>query len=371
MHGSRTEGSAYVRSILVASDSFKGTIDSRGVGEAVARGWRRVHPDDEVAVVPVADGGEGTLEAIHAAVPGSEYVSVASVDPQQRPREARWLRLPGNVGVVELAETCGLGLTDPLQPLTAHTGEFGRVIAAALDAGVARLVLALGGSASTDGGVGMLTALGARFTDETGTPIPPGGGGLAHLASADLTGLRPLPEGGVTVCVDVTSPLTGAHGAARVFGPQKGATPDMVRDLDRYLGQLAEVLGADPTHPGAGAAGGTGYALQVWGASTQPGAAAMSGLLGLAGRIAASDAVITGEGAFDAQTATGKLPTHLSALAAQAGVPAMLIAGAILAEPRAFAHAVDLTALAGDQRHAMAEPARWIEAAAVQLAELF
>ena len=358
-----------MRKVLIASDSFKGTATSQEVGEALARGWREVYPHDDVTVLPVADGGEGTLDAIHTAVPGSEYISVASVDPQGTPRTTKWLRLPGNVGVVELAETCGLGLTDPLQPMTAHTREFGRVIAAALDAGVHRLVLALGGSASTDGGVGMLESLGARFTAANGEHIGAGGSGLAHLVKADLTGLRPLPAGGVTVFADVTSPLTGETGAAHVFGPQKGASPDMVRELDGHLVRLAEATGGDPWRPGAGAAGGTGFALQLWGATTAPGAEGVAELLNLAEHIAHSDVVITGEGAFDAQTEAGKFPSQVLRLADQSDTLAMLVAGALLVEPVGFHRAVDLTALAGDRQRAMNEPARWIEAAGAQLAE--
>lgn len=357
-----------VRNVLVVSDSFKGTIDSRGVGNAVRSGWLRARPEDEVRVIPVADGGEGTLDAIEAAVSGVRRQSFPSVDPQGNPRSASWLMMPDDTAVIELAETCGIGLTDPLAPMTAHTEEFGRAIVQALDAGAVRLVLAIGGSASTDGGVGMLRALGAQFSDNQGTPISAGGKGLSQLHQVNLDGLRPLPPGGVTVFVDVDSPLIGPRGAAHIFGPQKGADPRMIDSLDAALAKFADLTQGPADTPGAGAAGGTGYGLLLWGARMRPGAEGIAELVDLESQIESSDIVITGEGAYDAQTAQGKLPSLVRSLAQRHNVPALLIAGVINASTNGFRRAVSLTELAGSSEAAMADPAAWIIQAGRQLA---
>ena len=201
--------------------------------------------------------------------------------------------------MVELASTSGielLGSPPKLRPWDADTRGFGEAIAAALSHGVSRLLLGIGSSASTDGGAGMLTALGARFTDAAGRPIAPGARGLATVAHADLRDLAPLPPGGVTVLTDVTSPLLGPRGAAAVFGPQKGAAPGDIPLLDTALARLAELLGGDPDVPGSGAAGGTGFGLLAWGARLVPGAEAVAKLIDLPERIAAASLVITGEG---------------------------------------------------------------------------
>ena len=210
--------------------------------------------------------------------------------------------------VVELASTSGITLLDPLAPLDAHTAGFGEAIASALDHGVERLLLALGGSASTDGGVGALAALG----DASSTP-PGGRSGSATAVSArsarvDLTDLRPLPPGGAVILSDVDNPLLGARGAAAVFGPQKGADAAMVDVLESNLARLARLLPADPTPPGAGAAGGTGFGLLAWGARMGGGAGVVAEAMGLPAALEGAELVITGEGRFDGQTAAGKVP---------------------------------------------------------------
>lgn len=356
--------------VVLAPDSFKGTVDAAEAADALARGWRRERPGDELVLRPMADGGEGTLDAFAAAVPGAERMPVRVTGPDGRPVDSCWLRLPDGTAVVELATTSGLTLLDPLRPYDAHTRGFGEAIAAALDAGATRLLLGLGGSSSTDGGVGALTALGARFTDASGAPIAPGNRGLAALAAVDLDGLRPLPAGGAVVLGDVTNLLLGEHGAAAVFGPQKGAAAADVPVLDAGLYQLVRVMGAAPfaDEPGSGAAGGTGFGLLAWGAAMGAGSALVAEAIGLAAELEDADLVITGEGRYDGQSEAGKAPSEVARLARVAGVPVALVAGAITAEAAGFEASVSLTELAGDGRRAMADGVRWLEEAGARLA---
>ncbi|MDN3494830.1 glycerate kinase [Planococcus sp. APC 4015] len=358
-------------SVVFAPDSFKGTIGAADAASALATGWRSVRPDDDAVMRPMADGGEGTLDAFAAAVPGALRMPVPVDGPDGEVTEACWLLLPDGTAVVELASTSGIELLgDRRLPFDADTRGFGQAVAAALDHGVPRLVLGIGSSASTDGGVGLLSALGARFADASGERVARGARGLDALAKVDLSRLRPLPEGGVVVLSDVTNPLLGASGAAAVFGPQKGLDARGVATADAGLARLAELLDADPSAPGAGAAGGTGFALLAWGADLVPGSGEVAELIGLAGAVAAASVVITGEGSFDGQSAAGKAPSHVAALAAAAAVPVALVAGRIApdADPSAFAAALSLTDLAGSSTAALTDPARWLAAAGAQLA---
>lgn len=365
--------------VVIAPDSFKGTIAAAAAAEALADGWCRVRPSDEVRLMPMADGGEGTVDAFATAVPGARRMPMAVTGPEGTRVEASWVLLPptrdapDGTGVVELASTSGielLGTPPRLRPFDAHTRGFGEAIAAALAHGVSRLVLGIGSSSSTDGGAGMLTALGARFTDDSGSPIADGARGLATVVAADLSALAPLPTHGVTVLSDVTNPLLGARGAAAVFGPQKGATPDDVAVLDAGLARFAALLDADPDAAGAGAAGGTGFGLLAWGARLVPGSAAVAELIRLDEAVASASAVVTGEGSYDGQSAAGKVPAHVGAVAAAAGVPVALVAGRIAtdADTSGFAAAASLTELAGSSDAAMADPARWLTEAGAALA---
>jgi len=370
--------------VVIAPDSFKGTIAAAAVAQALTEGWRSERPADDVHLLPMADGGEGTVDAFATAVPGARRMPVTVSGPEGTAVSASWVLLPpaadapAGTGVVELASTSGielLGTPPRLLPFDAHTRGFGEAIEAALEHGVSRLVLGIGSSSSTDGGAGMLTALGARFADADGAPIRDGARGLADVATADLSGLATLPPGGVTVLSDVTNPLLGARGAAAVFGPQKGAAPDDVAVLDAGLARLAEVLGAvapgaDRDAAGAGAAGGTGFGLLAWGATLVPGSGAVAELVDLGSALAAASLVITGEGSYDGQSAAGKVPAHVGALAAAAGVPVALVAGRIAtdADVSGFAATASLTTLAGSAEAAMADPARWLVAAGAALA---
>lgn len=365
--------------VVIAPDSFKGTIAAAAAAEALAEGWRRVRPSDDVRLMPMADGGEGTVDAFAAAVPGARRMPITVTGPEGVPVEASWVLLPptgdapSGTGVVELANTSGielLGNPPRLRAFDAHTRGFGEAIAAALAQGVSRLVLGIGSSSSTDGGAGMLTALGARFMDASGSPIAPGARGLATVSSADLSRLAPLPPHGVTVLSDVTNPLLGPRGAAAVFGPQKGAAPDEVAVLDAGLARFAALLDADPDAAGAGAAGGTGFGLLAWGARLVPGSVAVAELVGLDEAVGSATVVVTGEGSYDGQSAAGKVPAHVGAVAATAGVPVMLVAGRIAAdaEVSGFAATASLTALAGSSDAAMAAPAHWLAEAGAALA---
>lgn len=358
--------------VVIAPDSFKGSLSATDAAIAIARGWASVRGDDELVLLPMADGGEGTLDAFASAIPAAVRMPATATGPDDRPVQAEWLRLPDGTAVVELAAASGLHLLDPLRPLDAHTLGFGELIAAALDAGAGRLVLGLGGSATTDGGVGALVALGARFLDESGTDIRLGNRGLGDLASVDLRDLRVPPAGSVAL-TDVMNGLLGTAGAARVFGPQKGATAEDVAVMDANLARLARVLDrrALAAEDGAGAAGGVGFGLLVWGVPLAPGARSVAELIGLPAAVSCADLVITGEGRFDAQTASGKVAHYVASLAERSSVPVAIIAGALDAPTEAFADAISLSQLAGSTLAGIADPTRWLEAAATTLAARF
>ncbi len=356
---------------MIAPDSFKGSIGAPAAAAALAAGWHRARPGDEVSCLPLADGGEGTLDVLAAAVPAARWHQATVTGPGRAAVAACWLELPGQTAVIELARASGLPLLASPDPMGAHTAGTGKLISRALDAGAARIVVTLGGSASTDGGTGALTALGARFADAAGNALPPGGGALAELASADLSRLRPPPPGGVSCLTDVTAPLLGPDGAAAVYGPQKGAAAGQVAMLEAGLAALARLLGGAPAAPGAGAAGGTAYGFAAaWGAVIVPGAAEIARIAGLHTALAAADLVITGEGRYDATSATGKVAGAVLAAAARAGLPAALVAGSIAAEPPPGCRmSVALAGLAGGTAAAQADPARWLAAAGRLLAE--
>jgi glycerate kinase len=251
----------------------------------------------------------------------------------------------------------------------AQTTGLGELLSRALNAGMGRILVGLGGSASTDGGSGALTALGACFLDAKGRPLAPGGGALANLAAADLTHLRPPPIEGVTCLSDVTAPLLGARGAAAVFGPQKGADGEQIARLEAGLARLAEMLGGDPAAAGAGAAGGTGYGLAAaWGAELVPGAVELARVAGLDRALAGADLVITGEGRFDETSLTGKTSGTVIAAAAAAGVPVAVVAGQVSSGLAAPCAALTLAGLAGGTVAAMTGPRRWLRRAGERLA---
>jgi glycerate kinase len=360
--------------VVIAPDSFKGSLAAAEAALAISEGWLSVRPDDEIALLPQADGGEGTLAAVASAVPGAVLRSAGPVTgPDGRPTPGSWLDLPDGTAVVELAQASGIPLMASLDPLGATTRGLGEVIAAALDAGATALVIGLGGSASTDGGAGALAALGMRLLDDDGRPIGDGGGELARLARVDRSDLRDAPAGGVRLLSDVTAPLLGPEGAAAVYGPQKGADAEDIRTLDAALARFADLLGDGAATPGAGAAGGAGFGfLAAWGARIEAGSQAIARLTGFAAAAASADVVITGEGRYDATSATGKVVGNALALVDQGKARTFVIAGQIDAVPvtpeRRPVTAFSLAELAGSPEDAMADPARWLREAGAQAA---
>lgn len=357
--------------VVIAPDSFKGTIGAAAAAAELAAGWLAARPGDEVICLPLADGGEGTVDVLAAAAgPSARWHEARVSGPGAQQVTARWLELADDVHVIELASAAGLPQLAEPDPLHAHTAGVGELLGRALDAGARRIVIGLGGSASTDGGTGALAALGARFLDAAGAPLARGGAPLRGLAAADLSRLRPPPGGGVACLTDVRAPLLGPAGAAAVFGPQKGAGPDEIAVLEAGLARLAAVLGGDPAEPGAGAAGGTGYGLAAaWGAELRAGSAEIASIAGLAAALAGAGLLITGEGRYDATSGAGKVTGAVTAAAARAGVPVALVAGTIDGQPPpAVGRSVALAALAGTAAAAMAEPARWLRLAGTELA---
>jgi glycerate kinase len=355
--------------IVIAPDSFKGTVSAHHAAAAIARGWTSVRPHDEIILRPMADGGEGTVDAFATAKADAMRMPATVTGPDNRPVDAEWLWLPDGTAVIELAAASGLDLLDPLLPLDAHTIGFGELIVAALDAGATRLVLGIGGSASSDGGAGLLTALGARLLDADGAPIPPGNRGLASLESADLSALRTPPDGSVALS-DVTNALLGPSGAARVFGPQKGANELDAAVMDDNLARLARVLDlrALAAESGAGAAGGAGFGLLVWGVSIEPGSRSIGDLIALPEAVASADLVITGEGRFDSQTASGKVAHYVWSVAEAENVAASLVAGSIEAPTASFRDAQSLAQLAGSTAAAIGDAEHWMEIAGTAMA---
>lgn len=333
-----TSTSASALRILVAPDSFKGSLSAAEAATAITAGLTdALGVTASIRTMPVADGGEGTLDVLLSAVDARE-VSTDAVDALGRPREARFAMLPGGAALIEAAEANGLPHVEdvPLQPLAASSGGVGMIIRAALDQGAEQILLTVGGSASTDGGVGLLRALGARFLDSAAREIPVGGGSLEDLATIDLSGLIPRARDvRWRIACDVDNPLVGPKGAAAVFGPQKGASPADVALLDaaleRFAAVLADQTGVDVRHfPGGGAAGGIPAALHaVLGAELTPGMTLIAEALDLEGAIADSDLVITGEGSLDEQSLRGKAPGAIAELAARHGVPVIVIAGSV------------------------------------------
>lgn len=333
--------------ILIAPDKFKGSLTAAEAASAMAEGALRVYPDAVVTQFPIADGGEGTLEAAVAA--GYEERINAVVGPIIKPVGAAWAIRPNALGgataVIETAQASGLAHMEPTpeNALRAHSYGCGQLIAAALDAGATEIVLGLGGSAMSDGGSGALRALGLKPLDAAGNVVPLGGGSLADVASLDVSGLDPrLTAVRFRIAVDVQNPLFGSDGAAHVFGPQKGADKDAVELLDAGLRNWASLLrearGQDVNVPGAGAAGGFPASFLAFTQATlEGGFALVAGLTGLPEQLDGADLVITGEGSMDSQSLTGKAPIALADSAHGHGIPVIVVAGRILVTPEELA----------------------------------
>jgi glycerate kinase len=370
--------------IIVAPDSFKGSASALEVARAMERGVRAVFPGSEVVKVPIADGGEGTVAALLDATGGQPRTSRVR-GPLGEPVEAGWGVLgDGRTAVLEMAAASGLplvpaGRRDPRLASTSGTGE---LVRAALDEGLRRLVLGIGGSATNDGGAGLARALGVRFLDAAGRELAEGGAALAGLDRIDLTGLDPrLATAELLVACDVDNPLTGPRGASAVYGPQKGATPEMVAELDAALARFAEVAraatGRDVASlPGAGAAGGLGAGLLFFTpARLRPGVELVLEATDFDRLLAGAALVLTGEGRTDAQTAMGKAPVGVAAAAKRHGVPVVCLSGGLGdGADLVLAHGIDALAavVPGPMtvEEAMAGGAALIEAATARVCRL-
>ncbi|MCH6163398.1 glycerate kinase [Streptomyces marispadix] len=365
--------------VLIAADKFKGSLTAVEVAERITTGIRRARPDANLESLPVADGGDGTVAAAVAA--GFERHEAEVTGPLGAPVTAAFALRDGTA-VVEMAEASGLELMPPgvFAPLTATTRGTGELLLAAVEAGARTVVLGVGGSATTDGGTGMLEALGARFLDEDGDPVPHGGGPLVEMVSADLSGLdERLKDIEVILASDVDNPLTGPKGAAYVYGPQKGAGDQDVKVLDAALSHFVQVMGESvgpraaetAEAPGAGAAGGIGYgALIGLNATFRPGIDVLLEVLGFAQALARADLVVTGEGSLDEQTLHGKAPAGVAAAARKAGKPVVAVCGRLALDNKALKgagieRAYALTDLEKDKDRCMAQAGPLLE----QLAE--
>ncbi|HDT0386292.1 TPA: glycerate kinase [Klebsiella aerogenes] len=327
--------------IVIAPDSYKESLSALDVATAIETGFREIYPHAEYVKVPVADGGEGTVEAMVAATQG-HIVQVSVTGPLGEPVNA-FYGLSGDMrcAYIEMAAASGLESVPPTRrnPLLTTSWGTGELIRHALDAGVSQIIIGIGGSATNDGGAGMAQALGAKLLSAGQQQIAPGGGALETLARIDLSELDPrLADCRIDVACDVTNPLTGPQGASAVFGPQKGATAAMIERLDRGLQHFAQIIDRDLdidvlNLEGGGAAGGMGAALYAFcGANLRPGIEIVTDALGLAELVADADLVITGEGRIDSQTIHGKVPVGVAKVAKRFDVPVIGIAGSLTAD---------------------------------------
>jgi len=361
--------------VLIAPDKFKGTLSALEVAMHLEAGLHAAQPGLRTVTVPVADGGDGTVDAAVAA--GFARITVPVTGPTGQLIKAA-IAVRGPSAVIEVAVASGLaslpgGRPDPLGATSRGTGE---LVGAALDRGCTEVVLGVGGSACTDGGAGMLQALGARLRDATGDELAPGGAALATLDHVDLDGLdQRLRQVRIVLASDVDNPLLGPRGAARVYAPQKGASPADVAVLESALRRWAAALAPDAARlPGAGAAGGIGYAaLTVLAAQRRPGIDVLLGLVGFADKLAGARLVVTGEGSLDEQTLHGKAPAGVAAVARSAGVPVVAVCGRQLLTDEALADAgilsaYALTGIEPDVGRCMAEPGPLLQRLAATIA---
>ena len=324
--------------IVVAPQAFKGSISAADVGRAMREGVLRVFADAEIEVTPVADGGDGTLQTL-VAITGGSVRSLQVTGPLGDRIEAQWGALgDGNTAVIEMARTSGLALVphEKRNPLLTTTYGLGEAIAQALDDGFRNFIIGIGGSATNDGGAGMAQALGVRMLDEQGRALPHGGAALARLAGIDVSGLdRRARESTFLVACDVSNPLTGPEGAAAIYGPQKGATPEVVWQLDAALHHFAQVVKTDLSIdiediPGAGAAGGLGGGFVAFlDGELRPGVNIVLDLVDMASHLDGANLVITGEGCLDYQTIYSKAPIGVAQMAQQRGIPTVCVSGSL------------------------------------------
>jgi len=351
--------------VVIAPDSFKGSVSNVEAAFAIRSGWLSQRPGDVIICKPMADGGEGTLETIAAANDDSIKVEI------DLPHRPYWLLLPDGTACVELAMICGITVIEKLDALHASTYSLGRVLKViANDQRVMKIIVAVGGSASTDGGVGAVAALGGRFLNQLGDEIALGGDGLNELASIDLSQVTRPPSGGVVCLADVTNPLLGESGAASVFAPQKGATVEEVAILEAGLTQLQHIAKL-PDFPGAGAAGGTPYGLRLaWDAQLESGSKTIANIIQLEEAIRDCDLVITGEGKLDSQSEHGKVVGTVVALAKKYEKPIRYCVGSstVPFNSQPYEDGIALMEIAPSLGDAMGRSQYWLTQAGVKLA---
>jgi len=378
------QGTLHPMRVVIAPDKFAGTLTAAEAASAIANGWRSAMPADDLVLTPMSDGGHGFLDTIASVFAGRRETNVD--DALGRAVGASWLftTVAGTpIAVIESAQACGISRLTPdeLNPVTATSYGVGQLIGAALASGARRILVGLGGTATNDGGAGMAQALGVRLLDADGNDLPRGAGALERLDRVDVSGLdKRLADVDVVAVVDVLNPLLGADGATRSFAGQKGADEATSGRLEaalvRYAALVADATGVKGSadQPGAGAAGGLGFALAAFaGATIHPGVDLVSDILGVRAKVAHADLVITGEGRFDAQSLRGKVPSGIAALAGEAGLPCIVLAGDVTVgrqEMRAagVTGAYSVTDLVGSQGEALSKPAHWLEKLAAQAA---
>ncbi|HEX2144168.1 MAG TPA: glycerate kinase [Glycomyces sp.] len=361
--------------ILIAPDKFAGTMSAAEAADAIAAGWHRSRPGDTATTLPLADGGPGFIDVLDHALPGAKRRTVETCDPLGRPVDADYLR-DGDTAYIESAAACGLHLLNPGErdPRRTTTYGLGLIVGDAIENGARRIVVGLGGSATNDAGAGMLTALGLTFLDSTGAALPYGGGVLS--ACAAIEGHARTRGAQFIAATDVDSPLLGPHGATYMFGPQKGAGGSALTFLELSLSAFAELaerqigpVGAAEL-PGAGAAGGLGFAFFLLGGHRESGARLTCDAVGLDSKIAEADLVITGEGSFDAQSLRGKLAAEVASGASAHGTPCLVMAGRSDVESHPDLAGVHSVAdLVGSPEAAMRAPVEGLTALAEKVAK--
>ena len=328
--------------VVIAIDSFKGSMTSLQAGESAAVGVKRVYPDADVRVIPVADGGEGTVDALVAGM-GGDMISIVAKDPLMRDIECSYGIVDGTA-IVEMAAASGITLVSDSErnPLNTTTYGVGQIIKDAMERGVRNFVIGIGGSATNDGGTGMLSALGFEFEDSNGNPIPQGAKGLEALCTIkNDNAFETLGECRFSIACDVTNPLCGEEGCSAVYGPQKGADEAMIKDMDKWLASYARLAGklcpdADADYPGSGAAGGMGFAFRTFlSGQLKSGIDLILKEVKLEESVKDADLVITGEGRLDFQTSMGKAPAGIAAIAKKYGVPVVAFAGGVTPQAKA------------------------------------
>jgi glycerate 2-kinase len=365
--------------VLIAPDSFGSTLTAVEAAEAIRDGWLSIAPEDDLVLAPLSDGGPGFVDVL-ASVLGGERVTLSVEDPLARRVEATYLRV-ADTAYIESAQACGLHLLTLAErdPNVTTTYGVGQLVAHALAAGAGRIVIGLGGSATNDGGAGMLAALGVARLDADGSPVRPGGLALADIDRLDASRLH-LHGAGLVAATDVINPLLGFKGASAVYGPQKGATPNDTQRLDTALTHWADLLvrdlsgGIDVRNlPGAGAAGGMGAALLAIGATRVSGIGLVRDALGLAEQVASVELVVTGEGMYDWQSRDGKVISGVTSLSIEHGLPCVLIAGQVVVGRRQTSSSgldatYSLADAAGSVQEAMDHPQKWLRSVAATVA---